>query len=90
MKKMLALVLVLGIVLALVSGCGAKKEETKSALPDVALFLAIWLWIASAVFCGLLAREKNLNIGLWVVLGILFGIASLVAITGFSKKEPVS
>ena len=42
--------------------------------------LLIFVWILSAVICGMLARTRRRNIGAWVILGLLFSWLSVIVI----------
>ena len=46
------------------------------------LFALIVTWMASAIFCVWLADVKGRDGNLWLIWGLLFGIAALIAIAG--------
>ncbi len=47
-------------------------------LPWVVLFQAV----ACAFLCGLVAKEKNRDVGAWVGAGFFLGVLALIAISG--------
>ena len=42
------------------------------------LFLIIW--VLCAVLCGVVANQKKLNVALWSVLGLLFGVFAVIGV----------
>jgi hypothetical protein len=44
------------------------------------------VWVLCAVFCYSQANKKNLNAGLWGVLGLLFGIFAVIGVLIVSPK----
>lgn len=44
--------------------------------------------ILCGVFCYSQANKKNLNAGLWAVLGLLFGIFAVIGVLIVSPKTP--
>jgi biotin transporter BioY len=47
--------------------------------------LSLIVWLLFAFICGWIAKEKNRNVGGWVVLGLLFGIISLIIVACLPK-----
>jgi len=45
------------------------------------------VWIASALFCGLVANEKGYSNVAWFFGGIVFGIIALIAVAGLPDKR---
>lgn len=58
--------------------------------------IALIVWVACAIACGVIASNKGRNVAGWVVLGILFGIFAVLVLaflkpltgTGKLKKCP--
>lgn len=48
--------------------------------------LIVLAWIASAIFCYSQAKKKNLNAGLWAVLGLFFGVFAIIGVLVVSPK----
>jgi len=48
--------------------------------------LILLIWVASAAFCYSQAKKKNLNVGLWTVMGLLFGIFAVIGVSVSSAK----
>lgn len=44
--------------------------------------VAVWIWLASVILCGIVAREKKRLTIAWVIAGIFFGPLALLAISG--------
>jgi hypothetical protein len=42
------------------------------------IFLIVWA--LCAVLCGVVANQKKLNVGLWSVLGLFFGLFAVVGV----------
>jgi hypothetical protein len=42
--------------------------------------LIVLAWIASGIFCYTQAKKKNLNAGLWAVLGVFFGVFAVIGV----------
>jgi hypothetical protein len=53
------------------------------------LFLAVVVAIGSSVLCGYVAGWKNRDVGVWALLGLLFGIFAVVAVLAVSPLDPV-
>ena len=49
--------------------------------------MELLFWILWAVCCGILANNKNRNVVGWSILGLLFGIFSLIIIACLPKLE---
>jgi hypothetical protein len=45
------------------------------------------VWVACAAFCYSQAQKKNLNVGLWTVLGLLFGFFAVIGVL-VQKEQP--
>ncbi len=43
--------------------------------------------LLSAILCYFLSKKKNRNIILWIILGFIFGIITLVILLLIPKKE---
>jgi hypothetical protein len=49
--------------------------------------LLIIIWILCSVICGVVAKQKNLNVPLWAALGLFFGIFAVVGIFAQKPKQ---
>lgn len=49
--------------------------------------LILLAWVGSAAFCYSQAKKKNLNTGLWSVLGLLFGVFAIIGVLVVSPKQ---
>ena len=43
------------------------------------------IWILMGLAGGFVAKEKNRNVGLWIILRIFFGILSLIVVCCLKK-----
>ena len=43
-------------------------------------FVTIAVWVLCAVVCNNQAKQKGLNVGLWTILGLLFGIFAVIGV----------
>lgn len=41
--------------------------------------IVVGVWVLCAFVCNRQATEKGLNVGLWTVLGLLFGVFAVIA-----------
>lgn len=48
--------------------------------------LILLVWVACAIFCYTQAKKKNLNAGLWAVLGLIFGIFAVIGVAVSKPK----
>jgi glycerol uptake facilitator-like aquaporin len=42
--------------------------------------LVLLVWVGCAAICYSQAKKKNLNVGLWTVLGLLFGFFAVIGV----------
>jgi len=49
--------------------------------------LVLLVGVACAAFCYSQAKKKNLNVGLWTVLGLLFGVFAVIGVSVSSAKS---
>ena len=59
----------------------------------VILLMVIWGfagWVANICFCGMIAGEKNYSEIKWLILGAIFPIIALIAISGLPDKTEQS
>ena len=47
--------------------------------------LFIIIWALCAILCGVVANQKKLNVGLWAVLGLFFGVFAVIGV--FVQKQ---
>ena len=47
-------------------------------------------WVANICFCGLVASEKNYHEIKWLILGAIFPVIALIAISGLPDKNEKS
>jgi Na+/melibiose symporter-like transporter len=62
------------------------QTTTSSGGPNYGVYLIGG--VIFAIACGFIANTKNRNVVLWVVLGFLFGLISLIIIAVLKKKQP--
>jgi len=58
----------------------------------IAVFAILWMplaWLACAIFCGIIAREKRYSGFSWFLLGMLFGPLTLIATVGLPTRAPL-
>lgn len=48
---------------------------------------AIGLAVYGAISCGMTAREKGRNVTAWILLGFLFGLLALIAVSLLQEKN---
>ena len=44
------------------------------------------VWVACAAVCYSQAKKKNLNVALWTILGLLFGVFAVIGALVVSPK----
>ena len=44
------------------------------------------VWVACAAICNSQAKKKNLNVGLWTFIGLLFGVFGVIGVLVVSPK----
>ena len=49
--------------------------------------LIILMWLACGGLSAYIAQQKNRNVGLWAIMGFLFGIIGVLIIALLSKVE---
>ncbi len=52
--------------------------------------IVILFWVLCAIICNQQAKQKGLNVGLWTVLGLLFGIFAVIFVFLQSSKTTAS
>ena len=53
------------------------------------MILYFILWVACAGVCNWQAKEKNLNVNVWTLMGLIFGLFAVVGVL-FQKERPKS
>ena len=48
--------------------------------------LILLVWVACAAICYSQAKKKNLSVGLWTFLGLLFGVFAVIGVMVASPK----
>jgi glycerol uptake facilitator-like aquaporin len=48
--------------------------------------LILLVWVGCSALCYSQAKKKNLNAGLWAVLGLLFGFFAVIGVLVASPK----
>lgn len=49
--------------------------------------IGILIWVICGVFAAVVANSKGFNVGLWLLLGFLFGIFALIAVAAIPAEK---
>lgn len=50
----------------------------------------VWLifWLLCGAVCAMIAKEKNLSVPMWLLMGCLFGVFALIAVFFVDSEAP--